>query len=200
MPPENPEAMEPQNTPPDPDGAPEIEDAYAPDESANREVTEDEPELLDPASRALEGETAEPEDADTEGTPAVNLVAADDATGKEDAGDTDLIPDESQAEADSATDRPVNFDTELSARRVGIELKRIETEVRELLENIDRKRKRKLTGSQRWAELEEDIISWRYTSRFNEETLAHLRRLITKRHHLFGRLCYLAGTRHTWNT
>ena len=83
---------------------------------------------------------------------------------------------------------------------MALELKRIESEVRELLGERDSRRKRKLSGSRRWRELEEDILGWRFTGRFNEAALARLHRLIVRRDYLFRRLRYLAGTRPTWNT
>ena len=190
------EASDRENTPLPSDDAPEVEDAYAPDESADEPVLEDEPELLDSASRLLEGEPAEPDEPRESGAPAPATVAHE----KEDAGDTDSISEEPETTPDSAADTPREWDKEVSAHRVVIELKRVETEIRELLQDRDSKRKRKLTGTRRWLELEEDIVSWRFASRFDEETLARVRQLVARRHHLFKRLRFLAGTRSTWNT
>jgi len=193
------EASDRENTPPPSDDAPEVEDAYAPDESSDEPVLEDEPELLDSASRLLEDEPAEPDELRESGAPAPATVAHE-AYEKEDAGDTDSISEGPETEPDSAAATPREWDKEVSARRVVIELKRVETEIRELLQDRDSKRKRKLTGTRRWLELEEDIVSWRFASRFDEETLARVRQLVARRHHLFKRLRFLAGTRSTWNT
>lgn len=93
-----------------------------------------------------------------------------------------------------------DWSNELSSHKVIVELKKIETDVREILGERDPKRKRKLAGTRRWQELEDDILSWRYTDRFDETNLARLNELITRRHYLFGRLRFLAATRPTWNT
>ena len=69
-----------------------------------------------------------------------------------------------------------------------------------MLEGRDSRRKRKLGGTRRWMELEEDIIQWYYAGRFDEPTLQRLRELVSKRHYLFRRLRFIAGTRPTWNT
>lgn len=199
MSPDDQEASDRQDMPPPSDDEPEVEDAYAPEESGDEPAFEEEPDLLDSASRLFEGEPAESDDSRELPAPA-SVRMAHDAQEKEDAGDTDSITDEPETAADLATATPPQWDKEVSARRVVIELKRVETEIRELLENRDSKRKRKLTGTRRWLELEEDIVSWRFTGRFDEETLARLRQLVTRRHYLFTRLRFLAGTRSTWNT
>lgn len=109
--------------------------------------------------------------------------------------DPDRAPPETSARA-----LPLDCDRELSAQRIAAELNRIETEVRKLLEDRDPKRKRRLGGSRRWSELEEDLIALRFTGRIEEPTIAALRRLIDRRHYLFGRLRFLAMTRPTWNS
>ena len=58
----------------------------------------------------------------------------------------------------------------------------------------------KLAGTRRWLELEEDIVSWRHSGRAPEDVLCRLTEFVQKRHYLFNRLSYLAGTRATWNT
>jgi hypothetical protein len=188
-----------QDTPAPSEDTPQVEDAYAPDESAAAEVLEDEPELLDPALRSLEAEPTEADLPDESAAPSPPHVTAD-APEKDDAGDTDAIADEPEGSAESVATVPADLDDEVSPRRVAVELKRVEVEVRELLEGLDGRRKRKLTGTRRWRELEEDILSWHYSGRFDEETLARLRRLIARRHYLFRRLRFLAGTRPVWNT
>ena len=61
--------------------------------------------------------------------------------------------------------------------------------------NRDIKRKRKLSGTRRWLDLEEDVIAWRYAGRFDEDTLRRLQELIYRRHYLFRRLRYLTAAR-----
>lgn len=181
------------------DAVPTIEDAYEADAPPDPVVGEDDPELL---SHALEPQTAVDETAEAVAAPP--RVAASPAprfADEEVAGDAEAIADEPESagrEAPPAVE--VWFDRETSSRRIAVELKRIEAEVRELLEGRDTKRKRKLAGTRRWLELEEDIISWRYSDRFDEPTLTRLQRLIALRHYLFQRLRFLAGTRQTWNT
>ncbi|UCE58376.1 MAG: hypothetical protein JSU63_13150 [Phycisphaerales bacterium] len=180
------------------DDSPSIEDAYEPEASDAEEVVEDEPELLDPAIRSLETGDAVTEDgtdsADQSGT-TVALAESDDA------GDADRIPDEVEPVHQAAEARkPTSLDEEMSAHRIAVELKRVEAEVRDLLEGRDSKRKRKLSGTRRWRELQEDIIAWRYTGRLDEPSLVRLLELIARRDYLFRRLSYIAGTRPEWNT
>ena len=94
----------------------------------------------------------------------------------------------------------IDWASECSPRTVAVELKRVEEHVRQLLEDRDSRRKRKLAGSRRWAELHEDILSWRHAGRMDEQVLRDLERLVSRRHYLFRRLSYLAGTRPTWNS
>lgn len=96
--------------------------------------------------------------------------------------------------------RADSWDRECSAQRIAVELRRIESEVRRLLDDHDTKRKRKLAGTRRWNELEEDLIQWKFSGRVNEDVLRRLHSLVMQRHHLFYRLKFLAGTRPTWNT
>jgi len=175
----------------------ELEDAYDPEEHPNGTNLDEDTEMLDSTVRTLDAESEEPEAGEVVRSPIAARALEPEA---EDAGDADSIVDESdEAGADESSASP-NWDTQLSARRIAVELKRLEAEIRETLEGRDSKRKRKLTGSRRWAELEEDILAWRFAGRFEEETLDHLRRLVTRRHHLFRRLRFLAGTRPVWNT
>ncbi len=150
-------------------------------------VVEEDPAALMPPPRAWE-----PDEPTAEGPPAVGH--------KEDAGDTDSLADESEVEALSEERREIDSATETSYRRIIVELKRVENEVRCLLEDKDPRRKRKLTGTRRWLELEEDLLAWRFSDRFDEPTIQHLLRLVARRHALFRRLRFLAGTRPTWNT
>ncbi|UCC30511.1 MAG: hypothetical protein JSU86_20220 [Phycisphaerales bacterium] len=194
--------MAPEDTPtsdragsrPQPDDLPAIEDAYSPDESPEQVVDEDDLQLLDPAIRALEGDDAD----EVLATPSTEAAAPADSN---DTSDTDAIVAEPEAPAETTeTPKPPNWACEVSAHKIVVELKRVEAEVRKLLEGRDPKRKRKLGGTRRWLELEEDILSWRYGGRIDEDTLRRLQDLITRRHHLFRRLRFLAGTRPTWNT
>lgn len=93
-----------------------------------------------------------------------------------------------------------DWDNEVSAHALVVELKRIETEVRELLTDRDPRRKRKLAGTRRWHELEEDLTAASNTRRFDDEVMARLRMLIALRHRLFKRLRFISGTRPNWNT
>ena len=179
---------------PRPDDLPAIEDAYSPDESSGQVVDEDDLQLFDPAVRALEGDDAD----EVAATPAIEAMAPVDSN---DTSDTDAIVAEPEAPAETAeVPIPPNWALELSAHKIVVELKRIEAEVRSILEGKDPKRKRKLGGTRRWLELEEEILSWRYGGRIDEDTLRRLQDLIIRRHHLFRRLSFLAGTRPTWNT
>ena len=65
--------------------------------------------------------------------------------------------------------RKGDLEAELSAQAVGADLKRIEAEVRSILENRDPRRKRKLGGSFRWLELEDDVRSWRFSGAARED-------------------------------
>ena len=180
------------------DSSPSIEDAYAPESSDSEALVEDEPELLDPAIRSLEARAEETEEGES-GEPSQSTVPL---TESDDAGDADRIPDEEVGPAPKTAEsrKPASLDHEMSAHRIAVELKRVEAEVRDLLEGRDSKRKRKLSGTRRWHELQEDVISWRYTGRFDEQSLRRLQELIAKRDYLFRRLSYIAGTRPEWNT
>lgn len=103
-------------------------------------------------------------------------------------------------EAAPAAFESVDWSNEMSGQRIYLEICRIEDEVRRLLESKDPVRKRKLVGTRRWRELEEDVIQWRFGDRFDEATLARVRQLVARRHHLFQRIRFLAATRPTWNT
>ena len=96
--------------------------------------------------------------------------------------------------------RKGDLEAELSAQTVGAELKRIEAAVRSILENRDPRRKRKLSGSFRWLELEDDIRSWRFSGRLDEASLDRLMELVQQRHFLFRHLRFIGSTRPTWNS
>gem|GEM_PF-5145708 len=93
-----------------------------------------------------------------------------------------------------------DWEYEMSAHNVVVELKRVENDVRAALEGVDNKRKRRLGGTQRWYELQDDILSWWYSGRVPEESLRRLQELIVRRHYLFNRLRFLASTRPVMNS
>ena len=186
--------------PPEPEQAPQIEDAYEPEKVADGVPDEDAPELLSGLSRVLEDQ---PED--TEGIDAATLEASQEAAAavaaRDDESDTEAIVDSSGvAGEDPQPEKDIDWESELSARQVVVALKRIESEVRSLLDGVDGKRKRKLSGSRRWRELEEDLITWQHTSRI--DNLAHKRlvALVARRDYLFRRLVFLSRTRQVWNS
>jgi len=161
------------------------------------------PEITAPETpvAAAEIDSAAPNaDAPDEPEPAETPPQAD-AADDEGAGDTDSIVEspEDVKLREAATVEP-NWQRETSAHRIAVELKRIETEVRAILDVQDSRRKRKLTGSRRWRELEEDMIRWHFTSRIDQSALKRLGELVPKRNFLFQRLHFLAGTRVGWNT
>lgn len=157
----------------------------------------------DLANRALtvNGESsAEPEAEAPASTPPppkrTNAAVSDDTS------DVASIPDEPTDDPDSATSqlRVGDWQAEMSAHRIAVELKRLETRIRELLADRDSRRKRKLAGTYRWHELEEDIIGWRAERRIDSATLDELHQLVCHRHFLFNQLRFAASTRPTWNS
>lgn len=92
------------------------------------------------------------------------------------------------------------WDGDWTAQRIGAELRAIEGEIRELLGERDPRRKRKLTGTRRWHELQDDLVNLHYSGQYDEKTVAHIQRLVVRRHALFRRLRFLALTRPTWNS
>lgn len=119
----------------------------------------------------------------------------------DDSGDAARIADDGD---DSGEEFPQNetsgLEHDVAAYRIAVELKRVETEVREILEMRDPKRKRKLAGSRRWRELEEEMIGWSYSQRFDGASIARLRNLVARRNYLFDRLRFVTGTRSRWNS
>ncbi len=189
----------PEPSPPS-DRLPADEDAYVLDDSPEEAVEEDDLQLLGPAARSLEGDAAN--GGATEELPATSTSdLAATVADKDDTSDAEAVADEPDTLTNVA-DKPElpDWDNEMSAHKIAVELKRLESEIRELLVGHDTKRKRKLAGTRRWLELEEDIITWRFTGRGDEPGLIRLHDLVTRRHHLFKRLRFLAGTRPRWNT
>ena len=200
MTPGNMSSSDPPEPSPPSDRLPAIEDGYVLDEPPEEAVEEDDLQLLGPAARSLEGGVA---DAGAAGgllaTSTGDLAVT--ATDRDDTTDAEAVADELDTPT-SVADKPElpDWDNEMSSHKIAVELKRLESEIRELLVGYDTKRKRKLAGTRRWLELEEDIITWRFTRQGNEPGLIRLHDLVTRRHHLFKRLRFLAGTRPTWNT
>ncbi len=186
----------------EPGGLPSYEPALAEaveqgrDSEDHAPVQEDDPGLLDRTSRSLDVAPV------SSGESVPETVAAPTRPGSEDegAGDSSAGQSESVAAEMPHVEQTGDWENELSAHRVAVELRRIESEVRAMLEDRDPKRKRKFTGTHRWHELEEDIISWRFSGRFDEDTLRRAQELINRRHYLFQHLRFLASTRPTWNT
>lgn len=185
---EEPQDQEQRRTSPDEEEA-QVEDATAPTPEELAVPAEDAPELLEHSARDLEADAIPPETPPAEERHRAVVI--------EYVGDTDAI---SEGELEEVGEVSPALEPAALARKIAVELKHIETEVRSLVEAQDPRRKRKLSGTRRWLELEEDIINWRYSSRYDEPTLVRLQSLVARRHSLFRRLKYLAGTRPTWNT
>lgn len=180
--------------------APQIEDAYEPEKIADSVPDEDAPELLSGLSRVLEDQLDDTENADAAAIEASKAAAAM-AAQRDDTSDTEAISDGTDGGSEvQSPEKDTDWESELSAHQVVVVLKRIETEVRSLLEGVDGRRKRKLSGSRRWRELEEDLISWQYTSRIDQTVLKRLMQLVARRDYLFRRLIFLSGTRQVWNS
>ncbi len=186
--------------------APHVEDAAEPEEAPAVGLPDDEAEAaaLSLEARALDGgviEAAPSEAASTEPPRAsmaapTRRLAYDDGT-----SDTGHITDEPPpAGSISSRFRKGEWEHEFSAHRIAAELSRIEIEVRRLIEDCDPKRKRRFTGTCRWHELEEDLLSLRFTGRVDEDTLRRVFEHIARRHFLFRQLRFVASTRPTWNT
>lgn len=113
------------------------------------------------------------------------------------------VEDATRAKAQSAikeTSTSLAWDRDWSPQRLANELQHIEDEIREVLDGRDPRRKRKFTGTRRWLELQEDLITMQFGDKFDQQTLARIQQLVRRRHSLFSQLRYLAGTRPTWNT
>ncbi len=192
-------SQEPEPSPPSND-LPAIEDAYAPDGPSDSAVDEDDLRLLDPVSRALDADTPNEDNAAGSAVTSAD-EAADAVAAKDDTSDTDDVSATSEEPAGGAADpKPPTYGKEGSAHQIIVELKRIESEVRSLLDGRDTRRKRKLAGTRRWLELEEDLLGWQHSGRVDGATLRRLQDLVLMRHHLFKRLRFIASTRPTWNT
>lgn len=92
------------------------------------------------------------------------------------------------------------WDVDWTPHRLGIELQHVEEKIKELLASRDPRRKRKFTGTRRWNELHEDMIQAHFGDPLDQKSIREIERLISKRHALFTRLRFLAGTRPVWNS
>ena len=200
MPPENGQPSEQPDSSATPDEeAPIIQDGYEVEVPPADIIAEDDPEFLAPTARALEADMDDAEGGEDDSIGSLSAAAA--RAGADDTTDAGAVIDESEsADPSTVPSQAPDWANELSAQRIAVELKRIEAEIRRLLEARDTKRKRKLGGTRRWLELEEDLISWRHSGRFDEDTLIRLGELIAQRHYLFKRLKFVTGTRAVWNT
>lgn len=181
-----------------PDERPVIEDAAASEPGSDANIGEDAPEFLSEHASFAE---ADAKSADDSASDEAALSAALDSYESDEFGDTDSIKEEPATEKEmSAAIERLDLAQETSAHRLAVELKRVERSVRAILDLNDARRKRKLTGTRRWNELEEDLVAWQFSGRFDQPTLGELRRLVTRRHYLLKRLRFLAGTRPTWNS
>ncbi len=178
------------------DDRPDHEEAFAyeeADEAPEHVIEEDEDSSSSPLDLASEDEplAAEPAMSATPAMAPRRSRHSDD----DDAGDftRSLV-------RDAATAQATDWVNETSASRIGAELRHIEQEIRTLLEGRDPKRKRKFAGTRRWFELEEDLLELKFTGRLDEELLTRIQLLVARRHHLFRRLRFLAGTRPGWNS
>lgn len=98
------------------------------------------------------------------------------------------------------SDHPVLRAYEKDVHDTSFELRHIESEIRDLLADRDPVRKRKFTGTAKWHELENDLIFWRFTGRFDEDVLRRVQEMVSRRHYLFRHLKYLSSTRPVWNS
>lgn len=161
-------------------------------------LEDDDPALLDAARHSLDddGVVAEPVDVEAAAISTAVEETADEAIGAVD--DAEDAPSKAPQRASEATH--LGSDPLAASTRIAAELRRIEEDVRRMLDIVDAKRKRKLSGTRRWLELEEDLIAWCHSGRISDGDFVQLRQLIARRHHLFRQLSFLAGTRSTWNT
>ncbi|MBI4718259.1 MAG: hypothetical protein HY763_10675 [Planctomycetes bacterium] len=171
------------------------DDDTGPDDSL---LEDDDPALLDAARHSLDDDGVIGGPVDVEAT-AISTAAEE--TAGEDAGAIDDSPDVPRTVPQRASEAThLGSDPLGASTRIAAELRRIEEDVRRMLDIVDAKRKRKLSGTRRWLELEEDLIAWCHSGRISDGDFVQLRQLIARRHHLFRQLSFLAGTRSTWNT
>ncbi len=175
------------------DGWP-TDDAADTIESADETIIEEDDEQLLSSAVSIDSQAS----AEAGESASSEVVAHLDDTSDAAAIDTDEDESSNEQELGSSVD-PTHVVTK-KAHSVAVELKTLELEVRRILESVDNKRKRKLGGTHRWNELEDDIASWRYSGRHDEQTLSQLRLLIHRRHYLFRELSNLASIRPVLNS
>ncbi len=189
---------------PEQEPVPVVEDGYeAPAEGVEALGDEDESTELASAARALDGGPEEPDAGGAAGT----LIAEQSLVADEElAGDLATVamtgesPTGLPPGTTSPAASPVLAAYERDVHDVVVELKRVESDIRVLIEDRDPRRKRKLNGTHRWQELEDDVLSWRFTGRFEEPALRRVTELVGRRHYLFRHLRFLASTRPVWNS
>ncbi len=182
------------------EAASDVEDTPALDDATDEppvpEVTpEDDPEPLTRAARSFDEGAATAE-------PSLPHPVEDRLIHPDDTSDVGEFEDEGPelSEEEWRARSRARWDVEPEIQHISSELRAIEAEVRSLFEGRDPKRKRKFAGTRRWLELEEDVIALKYSGRFSEESLVTVQRLAVRRHYLYRRLCFLCGTRPTWNS
>lgn len=188
-----------QPSPGSEDEVPAIEDAYEAEAIAEAAPPEDDPAMLDTAARRLDGDNGEAAGMVSSEDPAVHLRSEEDVSDAAGIDEDPLRSLDEGARTDEERLSPIRT-LELASHRIGVELKRIESRVRELLEGRDSKRKRRLSGTARWLELQEDVLALRYSGRVDETALAEVSQLIARRQYLFTQLRFLSSTRPAWNT
>lgn len=168
-----------------------MQDSNMPHDDSPIEPTVDPTELED---RGIETESFSAESADfdaaVEASPSV-VEARDEVT-----GDVAALA----STPTGGSDNPVLREYERDVHDTIVELRRIESDIRDMIQDRDPVRKRKFTGTSRWQELEDDLINWRFTGRFDENILRRVQELIGRRHYLFRHLGYLSSTRPVWNS
>jgi len=194
-------------TKPDPQtSVPAVEDAAELEETLLADSPDEEAEVaaLSLEARALDGGVIGPasaESVDTEPGSVASSASRQSQADDNGASDAERIVEEpAHAESVSSRFRKGEWQQEFSAHKIAAELGRIETEVRQLLEEHDARRKRKFGGTRRWHELEDDILGLRFTGRADEKTLRLILQHVAQRHFLFAQLRFVASTRPTWNT
>lgn len=192
------EPRDPEESPDEANESPSL-DGVVEDENADQQA-----EPSEEQAKAMEDDPAEagsafiaPEEAESEESPYDNTERASRAADSDDESDIGTIA------GDAAPSKPpdsVDWADQASVNDLALELRAVEKKVRSLLEDRDTRRKRKLAGSRRWLELEDDILNLRFSGRVPEDMLRELQVLVQRRHYLFHRLRFLTTTRPTWNS
>ena len=174
--------------------------ADPPDEAPN--VTDDAPT---PDVEGFRAEQAD-HDAGPSATAQAPSTTADHAEIEESSTVESVAPAEPSEPSEPSPEQPSEqtqrktHDLQAETHALAVELTRIEKTVRERLEGVDPRRRRKLEGTRRWHELQEDMMALQHTSNMDEKVIREVLALCAKRHQLFQRLNFLVATRPTWNT